>query len=484
MNRYIEKGKAKEKEKRINALANKHINLGIIVYFLIFAYLIFCVITFSFSEKTNYTLAEPGIIIDAQSFTGLVIKDELVVTSNISGNTNYFIPEGEKIKQGTLISMVDQSGHLSNDIKSQLVVAATGNNEDEIKISKIIQDKLNEYVLNKYQQPFSEVYSKKVAIEKTMNDYSNTISLDENKSLKSMIENSAELSKDVNLYYAPKSGVISYSFDGFESLSIDNFEPEYLNQALISIDTLDKTSILKGGQLFKVVDNYKWYIAARIDGICEKHLEGRDNVSIDVEGKNISIKGYIYKIMHQDSNTYLILEFDRLLNDFLDDRFIDFTINYFNSQGIKIPKSAVTTKNFLKIPLEALETSNDEILVKKKIIDEKNVAGESLLAIPVYMYYIENDEAYIPETNQLKKGDTISYILDDGKTNMSYKIIEQKPIEGVYVINKGYAAFKIIETLSSTKDYRIIKESTPYGVRKYDRIATNASLLKEDEVIK
>lgn len=482
-NKYIEKEKLLTKGKKAKSRANKHINLGLIVYFMIFAYLVFCVLNFSFSEKTNYTMAEPGAIVESEFFTGLIIKDETIIFSKIEGTSNFFVPEGEKVKKGTLISCVDNNGEITTAINEKLEQAKTLQISD-VEFSsnnyKYLQDKLRNYVLYKTTRTFQYTYSAKADIERAVFDASNTVLLEDNQILNNILSNS--LAQDKNLYYASKSGVVSYQFDGFETLSIDTFTPESLDQVLVEQETFVNSTITKDSPLFKIVNNYKWYLAAEINDVCEKHLENKDYVTVCINYNDMKVQGKIYKIINDDTKTYLVLEFDRYLNEYLDDRFLEFSIIYSNSEGIKIPASSITKKDFLKIPAEALVKSNQRYEVKKKITDENIVGGESLEGVSVHMYKTNDKDIYIPKSDKLDVGDEILYVLEDG-TNQEYKITEVVPIEGVYVINKGYAAFKFIEVLSYTKDYKIVKDSTSFGVSQFDRIATDASILKENQII-
>lgn len=482
-NRYIEKEKKKNKEKEKINKANKHINLGIVVYFLIFAYLIFCVINFSFSEKTNYTIAEPGEIIESEVFNGIIIKNEIVVTSKVTGSSNYFIPEGKKIKKGTLISYVESDENLTSTIKEnfQKSRAKQFNSLEFSYNNKLIQDKLKNYVLHKNSKPFEYTYTTKSELEKTIYDVSNTYLFENNQIFNDLLKTSSI--KEDNIYYAPKSGVISYVFDGFEDLKIEDFTPSIFDQAIIKEDALiDTLNISVGAPLFKIVDNYKWYLAAEINDICEKFLEGKTYATIYINYNNMKVQAKIDKIINEDNKTYVIFEFDRYLNEFLNERFLSFTVIYSNSEGIKIPLTAITKKEFLKIPVDALLKSNQVYEVKKKIYNDKLVGGESLEGIIINQYKINNQEAYIPASEKLGVGDTIVYNIENG-SNIEFEIKESIPIEGVLVINKGYAAFKFIEVVSYSEDYKIVKESTSYGVNPYDRIATDASMLKENQII-
>jgi hypothetical protein len=390
-NRYIAHEKKKAFEKEMIRKANMHINLGLVVYFLIFSYLVFCVLNFSFSEKTNYTMAEPGSIVESEIFKGLVLKNETVINIKSEGMPSYFVPEGKKVKKGTLIGCVDSTGEIVSMIKEKL------NEEKEKQLSLIdfsaadhqyIQNKLKNYVLYKGSRPFLYTYNAKSDIQKSILDASNTILLDDNQ----IINNILSSSQKNSLYYAPKSGVVSYQFDGFETITLDNFQPAHYDSAIKISETPDtasteersnieetpasETPSVKTTPLFKIVDNYKWYIAAEINDVCEKYLENKDYATIIIDYNDLQIQGKIKRIINEDDKTYLILEFDRYLDEFLNERVLQFTVVYSNSEGIKIPKTAIIEKEFLKIPLEALIKSNQRIEVRKKVVDEKLVGGE------------------------------------------------------------------------------------------------------------
>lgn len=479
-NRYIEQGKKKEFEKEMIRKANMHINLGLVVYFLIFSYLVFCVLNFSFSEKTNYTMAEPGSIVESEIFTGIILKNETLVNSSIEGTPNYFVPEGKKVKKGSLVGYVDSTGEVALMIQEKL------NEEKEKQLSQVnisvtddkyIQSKLKNYALNKNSRSFQYTYNAKADIEKSILDTSNTILLEDSQILNNILSSSQKN----NLYYAPKSGVVSYKFDGYEDIKIDTFLPSQYDEAIMANSDLTVTPA-QTGHLFKIVDNYKWYLAAEINDICEKYLENKDYATILIDYNDLKLQGRIYDVINEEEKTYLILEFDRYLDEFLDERFMQFTVVYSNSEGIKIPTTAITNKEFLKVPIEALIKSNQRMEVRKKVLDEKLVGGQSLEGIPINIYKVDDRFVYIPKSDKLSLGDTIVYVLDNGK-NESFVIEESVTFQGVFVLNKGYAAFKFIEVLSYTDDYKVIKETTEYGVNPYDRIATNANKLVENQII-
>lgn len=463
----------------------KHLRLGVIVYFLILAYLIFIVISFTVTQKTSYTLAEPGKLIESDVFAGMIIRDESVVNSQISGNIHYFVSEGEKVKVGTLVGIVDTNGEITEALNQQMfnLQSAGSNGLSATKMqSQLLQEKIRNYVISKDHRDFSYTYDVKKTMQKAVSDVYGTILLSRSQITEDAINQLISQSKasDNHFYYAPHSGVVSYHLDGLEYVTVDTFSPELLNNAVKVTDVLDNNKTSQNGEIFKIVKNSKWYLAAEINEVCLKFLEGKKYITLFIGQQGKSVTAEMVQIFNDGENSFAIFSIDRYINDYLDQRYIQFTIEYNHWEGIKIPTSSVATKAFVEVPTKAIN-KNTEIM--KKVKSSESVAGETIVSIPLSMYYKKGDIAYVPVSDGLNIGDTILYGTENGE-NITYTIVNEIDLEGVYVINKGYAAFKIIETLASVKDYKIISDTTPYGVKIYDRIATEAAQLKENQILK
>ena len=273
---------------------------------------------------------------------------------------------------------------------------------------------------------------------------------------------------------------MSYYLDGFEGISIENFKINDLNKEITDQQPLAQT-VQMGDPIFKIVDNYKWYIAAEVDDATNEFLLDKNNVTIFFNKKDIEISAKKHRIIKENDQYFVILEIDRYINQFLSDRYIDFTIVFEKANGIKIPNTAIVSKEFVEIPSAAIHQSGNKYMVYKKVFSDEYVGGESIETITLNMIYSSQDMVYIPMTDSLKQGDILVYSLEEPDSEI--QLAEITPIDGVYVINEGYVAFKLIETISFNEDYRIVKEKTPYGVRMHDRIVTDSKYAKENEFI-
>jgi putative membrane fusion protein len=486
-NRYIKASKSKTNNKKKYKRVNKHISLGLSVYVLIFFYLMFLLLSFLTKDKVNYTIAESGEISEGDVFTGLIIRDESLVKSTTEGEINYFVSEGTRVKKDTYICTVDSKGDISKQIKKTM-----GNINSELNNSinfdstsyKYLQEQVRNYIINSNKNKFEYCYSTKNNIEKSMREISNTIIFNNNE-LESILNNlkmyQNKLNNNINIYQAPISGLVSYNIDGMENLTINNIDYSKVGKKVNSKEVVVNNVVKKDTPLFKIINNYLWYIVVEVNDDCRDYLDGKNYINMYFSDKDLSVDVKIYDVTNQGDRTYAIFEIDRYANEFLTDRIVDLKIGYSNFEGIKIPNSAVTKKEFIKIPTDALIENGRHYGVKKKIYGKNFIGGESIKFIPVDMYFIKEKTSYIKVKDKLNIGDKIIYEKDNN--TIEIPLTEKKELDGVYVINKGFAIFKLIDTKHQEKVYRIIENDTPYGVRIYDKIATEASKVIEEQII-
>ena len=70
-----------------------NINVGMIMFAVIFVYLTFSVTTYFRRDRIQFYEVTEGSIVNDRSYTGLIFREELVGTAPQSGNINYYIRE-------------------------------------------------------------------------------------------------------------------------------------------------------------------------------------------------------------------------------------------------------------------------------------------------------------------------------------------------------------------------------------------------------
>ena len=154
-------------------------------------------------------------------------------------------------------------------------------------------------------------------------------------------------------------------------------------------------------------------------------------------------------------------------------RYLDFEVMTSVEEGLKIPVSSVTSKNFYLVPVDFLEQGgdSDDSGFLKEVYTE---SGTSVEFTPVTIYYSTEEYYYIDtaEDEPIHAGD---YLVKPGSSSERYQVGATASLQGVYNINRGYAVFKQIEILEENGEFYTIKENTSYGLNVYDHIVLDAS---------
>ena len=162
---------------------------------------------------------------------------------------------------------------------------------------------------------------------------------------------------------------------------------------------------------------------------------------------------------------------------YLNERYVDIELVLNSKTGLKIPNSAITSKEFFKIPISCFTKgaeSDDPCLLIKA---DENEGGVKLVTPTIYC---ETEDYYYVDEQDVSAGDVI--VLND--TSSTYVIgTDKESLVGVYNINKGYAVFKQINIISQNDDYAIVDTKTAYGISLYDHIALNGDSVHENDII-
>lgn len=485
-NRY----KQLQKNNDTKMAATKHLNFGLAIFVMIFAYLVVVMIAFAMKDKVNYTIAETGVLTHSNIYSGLIIKNETVVEATDSGDIRYYFTEGARVRNDNTVATIIKDSNTAKLLDEEIFKLNQTLEADDPAFDEsydYLQGRIKNYVINQHNHKFGKTYSIKREIVNDIDNIRNTV-ITEQTSMGMLTSSNILVMEDslkeqgISLK-APSSGLVSFNIDGMEDVQYEEFSTMSFRRQPIIDEGSTRLTAKTNEAMFKVIDNYLWYIAAEIDDECEKQIEDKTYINIEFLDKDISIDVKVDRIWDEGNKTYLMLEVDRMLGEFINNRYQDFRIVYAEHEGIKIPETAVVSKVFAKIPAIYLTTSNNDNRVYKKVISEEAPGGVSVDVVSLKEVKKEDDTFYIPLSDELKIGDTLSYT--DGTTlrTSEYVLSDTIELEGVYVVNKGYAIFKFIETRYRDKDYRIVEPFISYGVRMYDRIATEGKLTEEFQII-
>lgn len=109
----------------------------------------------------------------------------------------------------------------------------------------------------------------------------------------------------------------------------------------------------------------------------------------------------------------------------------------------------------------------------------ENEEGETVTEFASVVVAEETEEMYYIDGNDISAGDVILKM----DSNETFILREQKPLQGVYNINRGYAVFRKVEILYQNEEYTIVNTGTNFGISLYDHIALDASAITEHQLI-
>ena len=457
---------------------------AILVYMVIYLYMFLTSV-----HVSGYEVIAGSLATDKQ-FTGLALRTEEIFYASTAGYVDYYSAEGAKVSNSTIVYSVDESGRMSEYLQEH-----TGDvnlsADDYVSLKSEISSFGNGYD----SSDFSEVYDFHDKMNGNILEISNEVLLNQMELL------AGEQSLTFQRVYAAKSGIVGYHIDGYETVTPDTITPEMFDERNYESENLRSADLISAGDpVYKLITEEKWSVivpmtAEQIEEIAYQEISDADgNVTkkqrsvMEVKFLKDNTTSWAYlSIINKNGEQYLQLDFNNSMVRFSSDRYLDMQFLIQDTSGLKIPTSAITTKEFFVIPEEYImkggEDGKEGFLVEA--FNEDGHATQKFVSPTFYsktggMVYIDpNQGSFTSNETYIKLGDRIIA----PNSNDLYQVGKTDVLEGVYCINQGYTQFKKIKVLYSNEEYVIVEEGTAFGLVNYDRIVLNADAVKEDQVI-
>lgn len=446
-----------------------NVNIGMVIFAAIFVYIIVCVFGY-FTEKhiVPYQVKE-GSLSSNNIYQGVALRTEEVVTASQAGYINYYAREGERVGVGNLVYTLDESGKLAEYLNAENDTnALTKQDMTELK-TEILG-----FVTNFDETQFQKTYDFKYDVRGTVLKLANANILENIDKI-----NSSGISELVELCTAPDTGIVVYSVDGYEDLTLEQITAdifdtsEYEKKQLISNEL-----IADGDPVYKLSKDEDWAIVIQTDEEKARELEELEFVKVKFLKNQNTSWGEVSTYANPDGDVFVKLKFTNSMVTFCTDRFIDIELITEEETGLKIPNSSIVEKEFFIIPKEYITYggTNGNAGVMREAYDEDGTATSEFIETTIYH---ETETEYYLDDSRLRIGDYIIMPQSTQKQSVS----KRGTLIGVYNINKGYADFKQINILYQNEEYAVVKSNTRYGLNTYDYIVLDASSVEENEII-
>ncbi|OJV64762.1 MAG: hypothetical protein BGO41_14290 [Clostridiales bacterium 38-18] len=302
-----------------------------------------------YNEQSTY-LVEVGNLNIENQYSALVLRNELIVDTNLTGKITYFANEGEVVTKNHQIAEIYNDGTAS-------VEATTDEREENRKKIEFDYNSLeydittlkNQIIFSMNEKQFDEIPVLKQQLIQKLDRLEKLQT--ENKFLSNRTASYAEktigegnlLEGQKQAIYAPASGILTYKTDGYEDfLTIDNLYN--INYDEISSLVLNETSLVHASvkpkdKLFKIVDNVNYFIAAIVSNEEIETYKNVQKITVVIDGK--TLEGEVYDVFTNDKNAVAVIQLREGFEGFFTRRVINCSIVRENYRGLKIEMDSI-----------------------------------------------------------------------------------------------------------------------------------------------
>ena len=452
----------------------RHINVGIIVFAAVLIYIsIYMIVYFTRGKVAIYEVVEGRNAENTnKSYTGLILRDEYVTNAEASGYLNYFVKEGSRVSVSSTVYTIDESGRINSllaNAEASGDIVFSKENEDELR--KLISD----YTYNQSDLSFDSIYDFKLDMEAKILECINL------NNIKQLYEANNPSQGTFNIHTASKTGIVEYYTDGYETKTEETLRLSDFNTHNYEKKQHGSGDLIENGSpVYKVINNENWSVYIKLSD--EEKTKYADTTVIKVKflKDNREITGN-FAICYIEGQAYGRIDLVRYMSTYADNRFVELQIVEEQVKGLKIPKTSVVEKDFYTIPVAyaAKGGSTNDTGFYKKVFDEDG--KESIEFITPTIYKVKDDLYYVSTEDKslLTEGD---YLTREGVSE-NFRISQKASLKGVYNVNNGYCIFRNVEIITDTGEYYLADTGTSYGLKVYDHIVIDGSMVSENQVV-
>lgn len=445
------------------------INIGAVIFLIILVYVI--VTVYFYMTKPHLTIYEvhAGSTVDDNIVTGIILRKEEIIYTPVAGYINYYQKDGERIAKKSPLYSIDESRQMYELLS---------NNDEAIEYTasdvSAFRKEVSRFRKNFNTNQYSSVTDFKYDIENTLVEviYENTMN-----NMQDILSEQGIVS-NFQLNNSKKSGIVTYYIDGYENLSADDIKGSDFDQETYKKQQLRTSELVaENSPVCKMITSEKWSIILNLtqeqyESMLEKT---KINFTILKDGFEVTAPVEVY----QSGGEYFAkISMDKYMVQYLSDRFLEIEIRLNLAEGLKIPVSSITEKDFYLIPKDLFTKGADsdrDGLVKETYNENGDVEYEF---VETEIYYDDGEYGYV-DTRLFEYGNWVR----SAATQERYQVRTIQQLKGVYNVNNGWAEFTKIDIIYENDEFAIVKDSTKNGLSVYDHIALIAETAVEQAII-
>ncbi len=450
-----------EQRKIVKFKRRKTINIGVVVFLILFLYIAINVFIYFTKEQLSIYEVQDGTTFVDNRFTALILREEELINSEKAGYIAYYQKDGARVAKNSSIYSISDN-QLYEDSDNENAVILTNKSKAEIK------REINSFQKSLTNYNYNDVYEFQENIQSIVIDAKNNSLVRDGKSVSDAAEKSLT------------SGIITYYQDGYEAVTPDEVTKKMFDSdkyEKINLRTSDKIS--KDTPIYKMITSEIWKLVMPLNKEQYAKLKEKERITFTVL-EDASEMTATLSLEHKGTDYYAVLTLDKKLANYLEERYLDIKLEIDSTRGLKIPLTALVEKDFYEVPKEYFTYGgNSKEKGLSKVIYKK---GETKYEFIQTEIYYEDEKNYYIDAQLFDAGTTIQAPADSKITDQ-YTLSKTIKLKGVYNVNQGYSIFKRVEILTQNEEYCIVKDDTPKGLAAYDHIVLDGKTAINQEII-
>lgn len=414
-----------------------------------------------------YEVTEKKMADDA-SVRGIILRKEKLVKAKKDGHINYYVGEGARVGKVTTVYTLDTTGEFSGNVSSIDTGEFTLSAENTDTIRSAISNYRSSFSLSDYHGITNFKYNME-----------NTLLQMTTQNLVEQLDAVSKKESGLNMVKAAETGIISFCSDGLEDLTLDSLTAKHFeNMADDWVQLRQATEVNKKSAVYRLVTSEDWSLVIPLTESQKKKLSDTSGLTVTVKKDNLTLSPQV-TIFTIGSGYYANLKFSKYMLRYLDNRYLDVSLQFNDADGLKLPTDSILEEKFYVVPkdfiLKGGQSGNNGVLVKEYSAD----GNMTPVFHEVTIYYEDENGNYYVGRSGFRAGTNI--VMPDNQTSMQLSVTAK--LNGVYNCNRGYCEFRRIEKLYENEEYTIVKKDTTYGLSAYDHIILNPDMIAENEII-
>lgn len=433
-------------------------NIGTIIFGALFIYLIIMIVVYLATDHVSSYMVTNGTLARNETYTAVALRQEQLARSPADGYVNYYYLDSVKAGKGAVICSITGS-------QSELTTIRLSD-ADLSSVRKMASQFSRGYSGN----AFHAVYDLKYGIN-------------------SSVVNNAETGKISGMSSeAPVDGIVSFSSDGLEDLAEQNITSDLFRAKKTQPAALRTEEAVKAGDpVYRMISSEQWSVVFPISDRQYAELSSRKTVKVRFAKDGNTETGDM-TLFDNGRTHFAKVTFYSGMVRYCNDRYLDIELVTNNTSGLKVPLSAIVSKEFYTIPASFLSSGGEAGEAGFLIQTRKEDGSRKTEFVEAELYEKTSlpessdnagEDVYFVDPQVFHRGDVVIR----PNSTKTYTVEERASLEGVYCINKGYAVFRKIEMLDQNEEYCIIKNGTAYGLSQYDYIVRDGRDVKEEQIV-